>query len=206
MRKLVIDSATAACSAALFEKGECLASRSELIGRGHAERLVPMIGELGELGEIDGVITDIGPGSFTGVRIGISVARALAFALGTECHGYSAVSMMAAMAFADDDRPDEIAVISIGGHGEYFVQRFDRSLRALDPLRSVPFEEAGRDIVTQYIAGDAADEFVARRGGGTAIDLVPDAARWPLIAALEPLAPSPLYVRGPDARLPGTAL
>ncbi len=161
-----------------------------------------MIGDLGGLDGIDTVITDVGPGSFTGVRIGISVARALAFALGTECQGYSAVGMMAAMAFAQDETPDEIAVVSIGGHGEYFVQNFDRSLRALDPLRSIPFEDAARTVTSEYIAGDAAEDFVARRGSGIAIDLVPDAAQWPLICDLPPLPPAPLYVRGPDARLP----
>ena len=202
MRTLVIDSATAACSAALFEEDRCIASRCELIGRGHAERLVPMIGELGSLDAIERVVTDVGPGSFTGVRIGVSVARALGFALGAECCGYSAAPMMAAMAFEEFDDVDELTVVAIGGHGEYFVQPFARSLQALAPLRSMPFEDAARGVTMPHIAGDAAADFVARRGGGTAIARHPDAACWPLVATLEPLPPTPLYVREPDARLP----
>ncbi len=200
----MIDSATAACSAALFDDGKMIASRSELIGRGHAERLVPMIAELGPLDGIDQIMTDVGPGSFTGVRIGVSVARALGFALNADCQGYSAVALVAAMAFADHDRIDELAVVAIGGHGQYFVQEFARSLEPLGPLLSLPFEEAARNIVTNHVAGDAAEDFVARRGGGDAIPLTPDAAQWPLIAALATLPPTPSYVRGPDARLPGS--
>lgn len=205
MRTLVIDSATAACSAALFQDGECVAARSALIGRGHAERLVPMIGELGPLDGIDRIVTDVGPGSFTGVRIGVSVARALGYALGADCTGYSAAPLVAAMAFADHDIIEELTVVMIGGHGEYFVQPFSRSLRPLGPLRSIPFEDAARGVTATYIAGDAAKDFVTRRGGGKAIELTPDAAKWPLIAGLDPLPPIPLYVREPDARLPGAA-
>ncbi|WP_420605970.1 tRNA (adenosine(37)-N6)-threonylcarbamoyltransferase complex dimerization subunit type 1 TsaB [Novosphingopyxis sp.] len=202
MRTLVIDSATAACSAALFKDGECIAARCELIGRGHAERLVPMIGELGPLDGIDRIMTDIGPGSFTGVRIGVSVARALGFALGAQCQGFSAAPLMAAMAFADHDRIDELTVVAIGGHGEYFLQPFARPLRPLGPLVSMPFDDAARGATSKFIAGDAAEDFVARRRGGEAIALTPDAARWPLIAEMAPLPPAPLYVREPDARLP----
>ncbi len=204
MRTLVIDSAAAACSAALFEDGVCIAARCEMIGRGHAERLVPMIGELGPLAGIDRIMTDVGPGSFTGVRIGVSVARALGFALGADCQGFSAAPLIAAMAFADHPEVDELTVVAIGGHGEYFVQPFARPLQPLCPLVSMPFEDAARGVTAEFIAGDAAEDFVTRRGGGTAIVLTPDAARWPLIARETSLPPAPLYVREPDARLPET--
>ena len=95
-----------------------------------------------------------------------------------------------------------LTVVSIGGHGEYFVQPFARTLRPLGPLVSMPFEDAARGVTARHIAGDAAADFVARRGGGEPIELTPDAARWPLIAALDPLTPAPLYVREPDARRP----
>ena len=78
MRTLVIDSATEACSVGLFEHGALLAGTLEVIGRGHAERLVPMIAELPGKGRADRVAVSLGPGSFTGTRIGLAAARAMA--------------------------------------------------------------------------------------------------------------------------------
>ena len=75
---LVIETATAACSVALLDGDRVVAARHELVGRGHAERLVPMIGEvLAEAGQnrADLIQVDCGPGSFTGLRVGISAAR-----------------------------------------------------------------------------------------------------------------------------------
>ena len=67
MRTLAIDCATEACSAALFEGGSLVAGTFEVIGRGHAERLVPMIAELPGKGRAERIVVSLGPGSFTGV-------------------------------------------------------------------------------------------------------------------------------------------
>lgn len=207
MRTLVIDSATAACSAAVYEDGTCVAARHEQIGRGHAERLVPMIGELGAHTDIARIMVNVGPGSFTGVRIGISVARALGFALGVNVQGYGCAAILAAMAFNRQPAWREATVVTVGGHGEYFVQPFARPFAALAPLRSIPFEDATRLESMDPIVGDAADAFVARREHGTALQLWPDAACWHLLDRAQPnanpLPPAPLYGRGPDARMPG---
>ena len=98
MRLLAIDSATEACSAALFEDGRLVAGTREVIGRGHAERLVPMIAELPGRGKADRIVVSLGPGSFTGVRIGLAAARALGLAWGAEVLGYPTLALIAAMA------------------------------------------------------------------------------------------------------------
>ena len=87
---LVIDTATAACSVALIADGEAVHAARELVGRGHAERLVPMIAEL--LRDAGGVrpsaiLVDCGPGSFTGVRVGLAAALGLGIGWGVPVRG-----------------------------------------------------------------------------------------------------------------------
>ena len=82
-RTLVIETATAACSVALVEAGAVVDRRHEVVGRGHAERLVPMIAELlQDAPTPDAVLVDCGPGSFTGIRVGLAAARAFGLAWG----------------------------------------------------------------------------------------------------------------------------
>jgi tRNA threonylcarbamoyladenosine biosynthesis protein TsaB len=99
LRTLAIETATEACSVALFENGALLAHVHELVGRGHAERLIPMIAELPERGRAERVLVDCGPGSFTGVRVGLAAARAFGLAWGAEVVGYSSLALIAATAF-----------------------------------------------------------------------------------------------------------
>jgi len=76
---LAFDTSSAACTAALFnDAGACLARRDEQIGRGHSERLVPMLAELLEGRAAAHILVGVGPGSFTGIRVGIAAAHGLA--------------------------------------------------------------------------------------------------------------------------------
>ena len=201
MRTLVIDSATEACSAALFEDGALRDGFCEVIGRGHAERLVPMIAELPGKGEADRIVVSLGPGSFTGVRIGVAAARALALAWGIPLHGYSALGIIAAKAAAAYHQSGPVAVTITGGHGELFWQTF--SADGLEPIgkpASTPITELARQLEHSTIYGTGAETLVTARGHGMAVSLYPDAADYPLVAGLAPLPPSPIYCRGADAR------
>lgn len=201
MRRLIIDTATRACSVALLDGNVCIAAFNEDIGRGHAERLVPMIAELPDKGRANLIHVDIGPGSFTGIRVGVSAARALALAWGVECHGYSSLDLVAAM--ARNGAAIAVDVVMTGGHGEYYFQSFDAHGAALAQAQSLPPEVAVTHSKAALVAGDMAQKLIALRGSGPALDLLPNAKAWPGIAHLPPRAPSPLYVRGPDAKLPG---
>jgi tRNA threonylcarbamoyl adenosine modification protein YeaZ len=202
MRRLIIDTATRACSVALFEGDICLASFHEEIGRGHAERLVSMISELPDKGRAAAIHVNVGPGSFTGIRVGVSAARALALAWGAECHGYGCLDLIAAMARMQvgDVLVD---VVTTGGHGEYYFQAFDAKGMAIAEVRSLTSSSAALQSGADIVAGDVAEKLVDLRISGTSIDLVPNASDWPLIAAHARLDAVPLYVRGPDAKLPG---
>ena len=94
---LAIDTSTAACTAALFDAdGLCVGARDEVIGRGHSERLVPMLDELLEGRRADRILVGVGPGSFTGIRVAIAAGQGLAIAWGCELFGMSSLGLLAA--------------------------------------------------------------------------------------------------------------
>ena len=194
---LVIDSATAACSAALIEHDSLIDERHELVGRGHAERLVPMIEDLLGGRRPKAIVVDCGPGSFTGTRVGLAAAHGLAIGWGVPLHGYSSLALLAAMAGATPS-----AAALHGGHGEIFVQSYGGDpLHALDELRSLRPDEAAAVIDTPLVVGSAAAALVAARGAGEAIDMLPRAASVRMLPPpLRSLPATPIYGRPPDAK------
>ena len=199
----MIETATAACSVALIDGDVVVAERHEVVGRGHAERLVSQIAELlaeQTAARPSAILVDCGPGSFTGVRVGLSAARALGLAWGVPVHGCSATALIAAVAMGDADRA---TVALAGGHGELFVESFTaRPLRSLGPISSLRPEDAARHSEALVI-GSGAAALVAARGSGEARDTLPRAADASLLPPdFASLPPSPIYGRAPDARPP----
>ena len=206
VRTLVIDSATEACSVALFEGGALLAGELRMLGRGHAEQLVPMIAALPDRGKAERIAVDVGPGSFTGIRVGLAAAKALALVWNAKLVGYGALELVAAMARAEAGRiPIDVAMT--GGHGEWFVQRFGTDGTMLAPVASLSPAHAAALCTAPIIAGSQAGALAALRGDARALPLWPDARAFPLLdaAALHP-APRPAYGRNPDARLPAAPI
>jgi tRNA threonylcarbamoyladenosine biosynthesis protein TsaB len=205
VRTLVLDCSSEACSVALFEDARLIEGRYEVLGRGHAERLVPMIRDLPDKGRADRIVAGLGPGSFTGVRVAIAAARALAFAWQGQARGYPTLSLIAAMAQAAAGAAP-VAVAATGGHGEWFVECFDASGISARPLASLAPEAAVTFADEELVAGSQAEVLVALRGRGTALDILPDARAFALLPnqiLLDRL--DPIYGRAPDARLPGVA-
>ncbi|WP_338445485.1 tRNA (adenosine(37)-N6)-threonylcarbamoyltransferase complex dimerization subunit type 1 TsaB [Pelagerythrobacter marensis] len=199
MRILAIECATEACSVALFEGGEAIAHDHRVLGRGHAERLVPMIAGLPERGRAERILVSLGPGSFTGVRIGIATARALGYAWGAEVAGYPTLALVAAVVRAG--RPGEpLAVCTTGGHGEWFVQQFGGDGTALDEARSLTPQQAAAVLDAPLVGGTQAEALVALRGTGEAIARHPDARHALDIPGAELCRDvRPVYGRPPDA-------
>ncbi len=187
---------------ALVRAGGVVASDWRLLGRGHAEQLVPMIAALPERGRAGRIAVALGPGSFTGVRVGLAAARALAFAWGAELAGYPTMALLAAQALADAGA-QTVTVAITGGHGEWFVQDFGADGLPAGGLASLTPDEAAAGGA-ELVAGSQAAALVARRGHGRALDLKCDARAFVLLpGALLGGEVAPLYGRAPDARLPG---
>lgn len=200
MRHLVIDSASEACSVALIEAGAVVDHRHLVIGRGHAERLVPLIADLADGGRADMIVAGCGPGSFAGVRIGIAAARALALGWRVPVSGFSTLALVAASAADAIAAAGGALVVMEGGHGQWFVQPFAADLSPRSAFRSLLPGDAVL-LGDELVVGNRAEPFVTLRGSGRALAMLPDARsflRLPTAALID--RPSPVYGRAPDAK------
>ena len=127
MRVLAIDTALEACAAAVLDTGRGLTSRSLPMMRGHAEALMPLVATVmstagGEFSDLDRIAVTVGPGSFTGLRVGVAAARGLALAAGKPAVGLSTLAALAAPFFDADDAKALLAVID-ARHDQVYYNR-----------------------------------------------------------------------------------
>lgn len=214
MKLLAFDAASSACSAALLVDGQIAAERFEAMERGQAEVLVPMIADVMALADVEmedvsAIAVTIGPGAFTGVRIGLAAARGLALARAIPCVGLTTFEAVAWPAKAGL-RGDEMLIAAIESkRAEIFLQVFDRDMKPLsEPFAENP-ENACR-LLPQgalLLAGDGAqrlEKYLEGRGRLSSSG-PPRAAAFALFAA-ERMAQAttmplrPFYMRPPDAR------
>lgn len=207
MRRLVIETATASCSVALFDDDALVADFHEEVGRGHAERLIPMIGALPNSGRADEILVDCGPGSFTGVRVGIAAARGLGLGWSVPVRGFSSLALIAADAVRSTqtiEKQDEehLAVAINAGHGQLFIQRFVREpLRPASDLASLIPSDAAAAILDPLVIGNGAQLLVDVRGFGEAREAVTRACDVLMLPeGLRRLPAIPIYGRAPDAK------
>jgi tRNA threonylcarbamoyl adenosine modification protein YeaZ len=216
MRVLAIDTALAACSAAVLDTRHAavIASGTVAMMRGHAEAIMPLIARVMDqagmgFSQLDRVAVTTGPGSFTGLRVGISAARGIALAAGKPAVGLSTLAGFAAPHIAESDSSSVVAVID-ARHEHVYLQVFGPGGRTLVPPRVAPLKEAVRAAVTgpARIVGSGAELIAAHwPGDASPPELVEQVAApdigW--IARLGAAAadghgpPKPLYLRPPDA-------
>jgi len=205
-RLLVIDTATQACSVALFNDGILSEGSYKLLGRGHAEQLVGMIAALPGKGKADAILVNCGPGSFTGIRVGLAAAKALALAWGARLSGYNCLHLVAHMAATSRDQNIEgdqgIYVINLAGHGEVFTQRFNPNARPLAKMATQSPTLAAQEIGKAYICGTGIELLPDQLGRSGSVLLYPDARHCPIGSddELENIPPQPVYGRIPDAK------
>jgi tRNA threonylcarbamoyladenosine biosynthesis protein TsaB len=217
MRILAIDTTCGAASVAIVETGqiEPLAVVSRVMARGHAEALAPMVEEAalgveGGLATLDRIVVTTGPGSFTGIRVGLAMARAMGLALGVPVVGVSTLAALAAPLLSEP-RPGVIAVAIDARHGSAYFQLFEASGRPLGPPRCDALRECVRGIGAgpALLTGDAAALIATEaHRAGLPYDLGAAAHAPDIVAvarmglALDPAAnpARPLYIKPPDAR------
>jgi len=217
MRVLAIDTALAACSAAVLDtaSGGIIASESVAMTRGHAEALMPLLDRMMKRSglafrDLDRVVVTTGPGSFTGLRVGIAAARGFGVATGLPVIGVSTLSAYAAPYLGADDKSPVVAVVD-ARHAHVYLQVFAPGGRTLVAPRLVPLDEAVR-------AAGAAPTCIVGSGAQAVVDSLPETAPVPVIvdardapdigwvaqigavAAESTSPPKPQYLRAPDAQ------
>ena len=217
MRVLAIDTALEACSAAILDtdRPSGTVSRSQLMMRGHAEALMPLIAAAmsaadTEFSQLDRIAVTVGPGSFTGLRVGVAAARGIALATGKPVVGLTTLAALAAPFFEADESAALLAAID-ARHGQVYMQLFGPGGRSLVAPRVASVREAVR-------AATAGPTRIVGTGAKLIDDAWPDNERRPSLvsavraadvawvarlgaAIVDLTAPvKPLYLREADAR------
>ena len=218
MKILALDSALSACSVAVLADGAVRAVRRQAMARGQAEALLPMVrAALDEAGlgfaDLDRLAVTVGPGSFTGLRIGLAAARGLALATGLPLTGITTLEALAAAADPAARQGRGTVVLIDSRRGDVFMQIFGADAvplskpAAADPAALDALLPAGPLL----LAGDAAPaalDVLARAGRDVALaadSALPDPVAVARLAAERPLPEGPvtaLYLRAPDVTLP----
>lgn len=206
---LALDTAGVDCSAALHdsESGRTLAVVTDMIGKGHAERLMAAIDEtLGraslELQDIGRIAVVVGPGSFTGIRVGVAAARGLALALGIPSVGVTTLETLAAKKLdSPSNRP--LLVAMDAKRNELYVQTFAADGTPLSAPAALSPEDASA-LAASMSADIAGSGHALLRGevnsaGPDRFDIA-TVARLGAAKVVDASRPKPLYLRGPDAK------
>jgi tRNA threonylcarbamoyl adenosine modification protein YeaZ len=216
LRILAIDTALQACSACVIQSGEVepLALEQIPMERGHAEALLPLVdrvvaGVEGGFASLDRIAVTVGPGSYTGLRVGIAAARAIGLAAGVPVVGVTTLSAHLAALMGE---PRHLMAATIDArHGQVYFQAVAPGGRIVVPPTLTAIRDAVRMMGTGPVTltGSAARAVAAEAGiqgieahvaGAAPAPEIALVARLGLIADPAHALPKPLYLRGPDAK------
>jgi len=222
MRILEIDTALPAISACVLDVGAESPESIETIAmeRGHAEALLPLIERVmarveGGFASLDRVAVTVGPGSFTGLRVGIAAARAIGVACKVPVIGVSTLAALAAPLILEQ-KPGLVAVAIDARHGNVYFAAFGPDGRATSAPRVLPPREAVRSLgagPVRLAGSGAALLAIEASAAGTEIEIAREytgldivfVAKLGLLADPALAPPRPLYLKAPDAKLPEAA-
>ncbi|MDH5747757.1 MAG: tRNA (adenosine(37)-N6)-threonylcarbamoyltransferase complex dimerization subunit type 1 TsaB [Rhodospirillales bacterium] len=224
MKILALDAATSACSAALMKDGKVIARRLEVMNRGQAEALMPLVMEVmsgNDFAGLDLLAVTTGPGAFTGLRIGLAAARGLAVASGLPCLGITTLEAVAEAVPATEREGKRVMVAIATKRADLYLQLFSHDLRPLGDPEVLPPQDLGafmmradRNGPSLLVTGDGAVDAIAAlteaglEAAATTAPGYPDAACVAAIAARRWHPgdrighPLPLYLRPPEASVP----
>ncbi|MET4806840.1 tRNA (adenosine(37)-N6)-threonylcarbamoyltransferase complex dimerization subunit type 1 TsaB [Limibacillus sp. MBR-115] len=221
LRILAFDTSGNSCAAAVLEGDRILAAEQQLMERGQAERLVPMIETVLETAklshdQLDALAVTTGPGAFTGVRIGLATARGYGLALGLPQIGASSLEVLAAATTPAERRDRALLILIDAKRRDFFAQLFDENLI---PMGN-PFSASSETLVAQLpampllITGsgcDQAEPALDRHPFDIRRSAAPSYCQAVILARLAATRystnngktqPAPLYLRSPDVTLP----
>lgn len=207
---LAVDTALGGCSVALMRDGAVAAHVFEAMERGHAERLAPMVAEVmagTDFAALTQLAVTVGPGTFTGQRVGLAFMRGLRLGLNIPLTGITTLEAMAAAAMAETGQAQAAAIHDARRGEAYLLLR--QGDEVVLPPAILPFDQAVARIAAFgpcALAGTGAPAVHAALGFALSSVRQPDALWVARLAAQRPLpdaVPGPLYLRAPDAKLPG---
>jgi tRNA threonylcarbamoyladenosine biosynthesis protein TsaB len=217
MHVLAVDTALGACSAAVIADGVVIGRTWEPMQRGHAERLADLTRETLDLsgadfGRMDRLAVTVGPGTFTGLRVGLSFIRAMAVARAIPAVGVTTLTAIAAGARRENKSVSPIGVVIDARRGQFYFQLFQGDLteitspQILDAARAIDQIVECEDAHGRLTLGGSGVELLGKLPSRveTAGVVQPDATDVGLFASTvsNPLdhQPDPLYLRAPDAK------
>lgn len=226
MTVLAFDTATASCAIALWREGETLAEAQRMLERGHAEVLVPMIETvLGDAGlsyqELELLAVTIGPGAFTGIRIGLATARALALASDLPLVGITNFAALAHAVPVEQRRGQNLLIVLETKRADFYTCGYDENLSLISEPQAI--DEAGLVDLAANIANDGylllagdclersqqvlqnTDLNIQVSAGSNYVDpaIVAELAAAEFRSGDEIDIPAPLYLKPPDVNMSG---
>ncbi len=225
VKLLALDTATGACSVAFWHEGGVSERRMTAMTHGHAEALMPMVREAMDAAgasftDLDAIAVTIGPGAFTGIRIGLAAARGMALAARLPVLGVTTLEAVA-HAVPEEERAGRKVLAAIDSRRrDVFAQLFSADLAPEgEPEIGAPEALAARlGVMPVVLVGDGAGLLRDALAGAGGDYLESDAAPWPDAAHVAAIAaaryptlgpaaadappPSPLYLRPPEAKVP----
>ncbi len=219
---LGIDTATTGCSVALMDGATCLAERQIRMPRGQSEALAPMIDEVMKLAGIafdrlDGIAVTRGPGAFTGLRIGLAAARAMALSIAKPCIGITTFESLLMQARQREDIQIGTALLVAieSKRAEIFIGMYGSEgvpLRAPSAQRPEDIKVIDEGVSSLIIVGDASEKIESALSGKIDVRRIPEieVPDAKIVATLgasslgtpELAPPMPFYLRPPDVSMP----
>ncbi len=226
MALLAFDVAGNACSAAVWSGGGVVSHVSEEMERGQAERLAPMLQSVMDraalaFSQLQIIAVTLGPGSFTGIRIGLSMAKSLALATGRPLYGVTTFELQMAVLPSAVWRDGPVMIVLETKRDDFYVQMYGSNRQPLGPAAAVP-SQALASYVTDLtgsedaltLAGDGVKRAFNQMENKFGLHLyrqesaIPDARDLARLVVAEagagrsPAPPNPFYIRPPDVRRP----